>query len=116
MKPIFVENSKIPVWLSKISPIEINAIVLFPFVFSRGKMGEYTRNHEAIHFEQYVETGVIGFLLIYLIDYLIGYYKYRNGEKAYLMIRAEQEAYENTANLNYLEERVRWEWLKKYEV
>lgn len=117
MKPIFVENSKIPVWLSAFSPLdEIYAITLFPFVFSREKMGEITRNHETIHFQQYIETMVIGFLILYIFDYFKGKIKYKDGEKAYLRTRAEQEAYTHGHDLEYLATRKRWEWLKKYEV
>jgi hypothetical protein len=114
--PIFIENSKIPVWLSYISPIDIYAITLFPFVISRGTMNEETRRHETIHFQQYLETLVIGFLILYLIDYLHGMYKYRDGEAAYLSIRAEQEAYENDKDSEYLDKRKRWAWISKYHV
>jgi hypothetical protein len=117
MKPIFVENSKIPVWLSAVSPLdEIAAITIFPFVFSRGTIDEATRNHETIHFQQYLETLVVGFLVLYLFDYLKGLKKYDDGGEAYYQIRAEQEAYEYGHELDYLETRKRWEWLKKYEV
>ncbi len=51
-KPIFIENSKIPVWLSKLAPIEISAITLGPIVLSRGKISEKTKLHETIHFMQ----------------------------------------------------------------
>ena len=37
-KPIFIENSKIPVWLSYLAPLNIGAITIFFLVFSRGKM------------------------------------------------------------------------------
>lgn len=115
--PIFVEDSMVPVFLSYFAPIEIYAITLFPFVFCRGKLNAETRNHEAIHYQQYLETFVIGFLIIYLYDYLVGLKKYGNGEEAYLNLRAEQEAYENDKDFGYLlARRKRWEWLWKYKV
>ena len=43
--PIFIENSKIPVWLSKFSPININAITLGPIVLSRGVLSERVKRH-----------------------------------------------------------------------
>ena len=52
MFPLFFENSKIPVWLSKLAPIEINALSFFIFVFSRGEMDERVRRHETIHYKQ----------------------------------------------------------------
>ena len=71
LKPIFIENSKIPVILSKIAPINIGAIALGFVVFSRGTMNEKTRQHETIHFQQYLETLFIGFLLLYAYDYVM---------------------------------------------
>ena len=38
--PLIYENSKIPVWLSKVSPIEINALSFFIFVFARGESAD----------------------------------------------------------------------------
>ena len=39
-KPWFIENSKIPVWLSYVAPIDIGAITLGPIVISRHEMSE----------------------------------------------------------------------------
>ncbi len=112
-KPIFIENSKIPIWLSYFAPIEIGAITLGFIVLSRGEMSERTKRHETIHFQQFLETGFLGFLCLYLWDYVLGYANYKNGSLAYLEIRAEKEAYENDINENYLSERKRWAWLKR---
>ena len=109
--PVFIENSKLPVVLSKLAPIEIGAITLGPFIFSRGKMSVRTRNHEAIHWEQYKETLVVGFLLLYAIFYIIGLVKYRSGDLAYYNIPFEREAYENDDNLGYIFHRKRWSWI-----
>ena len=116
LKPLFIENSKIPVWLSKIAPIDIGAICLGPFVISRGAISERLRVHETIHFQQYLETGFIGFLLIYAYDYLKCMIKYRDGAIAYRHLRAEQESYENENDHLYLQRRKRWEWLTKYKM
>ena len=110
-KPIFIENSRIPVWLSYLAPIDISAITLGPIVISRNEMSERTKNHETIHFQQYLETLFIGFLILYLWDWILGLIKYRDGKMAYFMIRAEQEAYQNDSNLEYLATRKRWSWL-----
>ena len=77
-KPIFIENSKIPVWLSYLAPLNIGAITLFFLVFSRGEMDEVTKRHETIHFQQTLELLVIGMIGIYVWDYLVGAWKYRN--------------------------------------
>ena len=60
-RPLFIENSKIPGWLSKIAPINIGAITLFPFVISRHSLNESTRRHETIHFV----------MLLHLIKHII---------------------------------------------
>ena len=110
--PVFIENSWVPVFLSKLSPIEIGAITLGPFIFSRGEMSERTKNHEKIHWEQYKETLVIGFLFLYATYYLLGRIKYRNGQTAYFRIPFEQEAYENDSDMSYIKSRKKYEWSK----
>lgn len=131
MKPKLVNNSRIPVILSSISPIEIWAITLWPWIFCRGEMSVRDVNHESIHIEQYNDLLVLAFLVIYFWDYLRGLIKYRNdisglnphgrpyasvGDKAYFRTRAEQEAYSNDGDVNYLNDRKRREWLSKYKV
>lgn len=111
LKPIYFENSKVPVFLSRFSPININAITIVFFVFSRGKLGDRVKNHERIHFQQYLECLIIPFLILYALDFIHGYIKYRDGKKAYSMIRFEQEAYSNDSNLDYAETRKRFAWL-----
>ena len=107
---MFFENSRIPFWLSKIAPIEINAITLFCFVFSRGEISEKTRRHESIHFQQYLETGVVGFLVLYVFEFLVRLCFYRSGRKAYRMICFEQEAHDWDDRADYLEIRKRYAW------
>jgi hypothetical protein len=131
MKPILVNNSKIPVFLSHFSPIDIWAITLWPFIFCRGEMSAKDENHESIHIDQYNDLFVIGFLVLYGWDYLHGMIKYRNdisglnpwgrpyaslGDKAYFRIRAEQEAYANDDDLEYRKGRKKYEWLTLYKV
>ena len=111
-KPIMIENSRIPVWLSFFAPITIGAITLGFIVFSRDEMTEQTKRHETIHFQQFLELGFIGFLVLYLWDWFMGFLKYRNGQIAYYEIRAEREAYDNDDDENYLATRKRWQWLK----
>ena len=111
-KPIYIENSRILVWLSYLAPIKIQAIALGVIVISRDEMSEVTKNHETIHFQQYLETLFLGFLILYFWDWFVGLVKYRDGQKAYLSIRAEQEAYKHQENLTYLStDRKRWCWL-----
>ena len=109
-KPLFFENSLIPTILSKFAPIEIGAITIGPLVFSRGEMSDVTKNHETIHWQQYIELGVIGFPILYLLYWIVNLVKYRDGKYAYAMIPFELEAYENDQNMDYLETRKRYVW------
>ena len=111
-KPIFIENSKVPVWLSKLAPIEIGAITLGLFVFSRGELSERTRRHETIHFQQFLETLFIGFLILYPIYYLMSGYIYGFNKQAYLNIKFEKEAHSNDNDPDYLLKRKRYFWLR----
>ena len=54
-------------------------------------MNEVLRNHETIHFQQYLETGFIGFVFIYLYDWLLTLKNTGDPIQAYYGIRAELE-------------------------
>lgn len=60
MKPIVIQNSKIPHYLSIF--INIYAITLYPFIISRGEMSETTINHEKIHLAQQRELWILPFI------------------------------------------------------
>lgn len=109
--PIFVEESRVPVWLSRLSPIEIGAISLGLFVFARGKLSEQTKRHEAIHYCQWRELGFIFFPLLYGLYYLRGYWRFRDGENAYLDNPFEGEAYACESQEGYLDRRLPFSWL-----
>ena len=111
-EPIFIENSVIPVWLSNLAPIEIGAITLGYLVLSRVEMSETTKRHETIHYQQYLETLFIGFLVVYLYDYIVNrFVRGMDGQIAYYNLRAEIEAYSNHSDETYLENRTRYKWL-----
>ena len=111
-KPLFIENSKIPVWLSYVAPIDIGAITLGPIVISRDEMSETTKRHETIHYQQYIELAFIGFPILYLgwwaWNLLV---KGQEGDTAYYNIPFEAEAYANHEDENYLENRQRYSWI-----
>jgi hypothetical protein len=113
MKPIIIENSKIPKILSII--IDIHAITLWPFIFFRGDANETTVRHESIHIAQYNELFVVGFLVLYLYDWIKGLIKYKDKKKAYYRIRFEQEAHMYDIVDGYLETRSKYEW-RRYNV
>ena len=113
-KPKFIENSKVPKILSKLAPIEIWAITLGPFVFCAGELSEKTKRHETIHFLQYKETFWIGFLLVYLFDFLWAAIVKRKGftRESYLAIRFEQEAWQCDDYEEYIQNREKFAWAK----
>jgi|TARA_R110000822_G_scaffold218432_1_gene352862 hypothetical protein len=114
-KPLFFENSKLPVWLSKLAPIEIGALSFAFFVWGRKELSERTKRHETIHYQQQLELLFVGQWLLYGIFWLQGYVKYRNGKKAYYRCPFEREAYENQYDKNYFEKRIRYNW-RKYKI
>lgn len=109
--PKFVENSSIPALLSKVGPVEISAISLGMFVFSRDKISAVTRQHETIHYVQWRELGFVLFPPLY------GWFYLRNrasGIPAFLAYREipfEREAYEMQSATDYLQKRPFWAWL-----
>ena len=111
-KPFVFENSKIPVWLSKIAPIDIWAVSFFVFVFCRGEMTEETRRHETIHFQQQLELLFVGQWILYGIFYCHNYLKYRNGATAYMQNKFELEAYAMQGTEGYLKNRPRFAWTR----
>ncbi len=109
-KPFVFENSKLPVWLSKIAPIEINAVSFACFVFCRGELSKTSRRHETIHYHQQLEMIFVGQWLLYGLFCLIGLVRYRSGKKAYYENPFEREAYDNQKKYTYLEKRPLWSW------
>ena len=110
--PIIIENSKVPVWLSKVSPIEIGAISLGIAVFARDELLEHEVQHETIHYYQWRELGFILFPLLY------GFFHLRNrlylrmsGEEAYYENPFEREAYIHEGDEDYLAKRPHYAWL-----
>ena len=102
---IFIENSKVPVILSKIAPIEIWAINIGPFVWCKGRLTETTKRHESIHWEQQKELFIIGQWALYGFFYFKNLLKlgWKGREFAYRANPFEMEAYRNENVVQYLE-------------
>tara|TARA_Y100001970_G_C14002282_1_gene734030 strand:+ start:93 stop:461 length:369 start_codon:yes stop_codon:yes gene_type:complete len=115
-KPFFIENSKIPVWLSKIAPIEIRAISFGLWVWNRGEFDERLKQHETIHFQQQLELLFVMQWILYGLYYLKGLIVYKDGETAYRQSPFEREAYLNEREEGYLENRPRYNWLKYRDI
>lgn len=113
MLPIFYENSRVPVWLSKLAPIRIYAISFGIWVWSRGPMDDRLRRHETIHYLQQRELGFVGQWILYGAFHLFGLWKYRgDGRKAYRENPFEREAYANDGDVEYLNNRDGWAWIR----
>jgi hypothetical protein len=100
-----------------LTPKWVRGITLFPFVVlseQKDKANLVLLNHEKIHLKQQLELLVLPFFLCYITEFLVGYLKYRNWQKAYLNISFEREAYANEKDLNYLKKRSFWRFLKYY--
>ena len=108
MRPIIIQNSKIPEYLSIF--INIYAITLYPFIICKTEMDEVTLNHEKIHLAQQRELWIIGFYLLYVYYWLRGKWKGESSLIAYLNIPFEIEAYSNEIDPFYLSNRSSHEW------
>ena len=113
LKPIVFENNPIPVWLSKLAPIEINALSFGPFVICRGKLSEETRRHETIHFHQQLEMLFVFQWVLFGLFYIIGRFTTGSWKMSYYCNPFEVEAYNHAGEKDYLKKRKLWAW-KKY--
>lgn len=93
------------------------AINLFGTLFVRVERGYpqpsvsgKTINHESIHTEQMKELGYVFFYILYFIEWLVRLIT--NTSSAYRSISFEREAYGNQDNMNYLNNRKRYSWIK----
>jgi len=109
-KPKFINNSRVPIWLSKLAPIEIWAISFGFWVWCRGEISETTKRHETIHFQQQLELLFVFQWILYGIFWIVGLFKYKNAKKAYYKNVFEQEAYENQDDYDYLYNRKQYSW------
>ena len=108
MKPIIIKNSRLPKLLSWF--MNVGGITLFPFIFIKGEGNPRLINHESIHIAQYSELFVLGFLVLYLYDFLVNLARFKNFKEAYYNIRFEREAYDNDNNFDYLDNREKFAW------
>ena len=69
-------------------------------------------NHEKIHLIQQLELLILPFYVLYLLEFLIRLFQFRNWHLAYRNISFEREAYRNELDLDYLKTRKFWHFLK----
>ena len=88
------------------------AIVWAIFVRNDVRVTTNVLRHESIHLRQQKEMLVIFFFLWYGIEWLIRLIQYRNAMTAYKNISFEREAYSHQAELDYLEIRKPYSFIK----
>ena len=94
---------------------KISGITLYPFILLKKKEDLQNRiliNHERIHLRQQVELLVVFFYIWYVIEYYYWVIKLKDHYLAYKSISFEREAYAMENDLNYLEQRKVWSFLK----
>ena len=95
-----------------------SGVTLFPFICIHKNLrdtidGLIKVNHESIHFEQMKETFVIGFYLIYAVNFLRNLFRAKPYQ-AYKTVMFEQEAFDCEKELKYLESREKYVWMWRY--
>jgi hypothetical protein len=96
-------------------PKGYTGVTVYPFVFLKYhklKTDVVLLNHEYIHLKQQLELLVIPFYIFYGFEFLIRLVQYKRWKKAYRNISFEREAYINEDNLEYLNGRKAWQFLK----
>jgi hypothetical protein len=104
---------KIPV--IHISFLPMAGMAIFPFIFIKKQTYKEHKdfiNHEKIHLVQQIELLLIGFYILYLLNYLLNLLRYRNHNEAYLNIVFEKEAYGMENDISYLQRRKVWQWVR----
>lgn len=102
-----IENSILP-------PRGYKAITLGWFIFVRKGTNLTTKDitHESIHWEQEKELFVIGFYLLYMLDFLWCLYHLRKWHAAYRSIAFEVEAYVHQCDEDYIKKRKHFSWYR----
>lgn len=112
MFPIVIESPKFCDAVSWF--IEVYAITLWPFIICRDKSDTLMLNHEKIHIKQQTELLVVGFWILYVLNWLYNLIRFKGDTyKAYMEIIFEREAYRNEKDLSYLNHRGLYAWTKE---
>ena len=109
-KPVFFENSKVPVWFSKILPVEVNTVDVLCFVFCANEVSKTSARHKTIHYMQRLETLFVLRLLLYSLYFLRGLILTRSFRASFDQNPFEREALENQRKTTYLSKRPLWNW------
>ncbi len=99
-------------------PKGFTGISIYPFIFLNEeslKQDEVLINQERIHLEQQKELLIIFFYMLYILEWVFKYVKYRNSYLAYRNLSFEREAYQNETKLNYLQNRKYFSFLNYFK-
>ncbi len=91
------------------------AVTIFPFIILKRKESKddfVLINHEKIHIRQQLELLWILFFIWFAIEYLFRLIQYRNSYLAYKNISFEREAYAHEHDIDYLQNRSAYRFLK----
>lgn len=100
-------------------PKGFGAINLFGLIIVRkeyGELNDVEKNHEKIHTRQMLELLIVFFYIAYIIEWLIRLIQYKDRIKAYRNISYEREAYTHMYDLNYLEKRKLFAFIKYFRI
>lgn len=88
---------------------------LWPFIFLKSKsfkQDDVLINHEKIHLRQQQELFILPFYVWYLSEWLLRSIWHMDTYRAYQGISFEREAYKNEHNLDYLDQRKPFSFIK----
>jgi hypothetical protein len=108
MKPIIVINPKL---LAFLTLGFASGLTLWPFIILQ-KHDDRIIRHESIHIKQQEEMLVIFFYFWYVMEWLIRKIKFKTSISSYKHLSFEQEAYANQNDLQYLNNRKKYSWIK----
>lgn len=103
-------------WTKFFSFGKAQAITIFPFIFLRYRIDKTDRillNHERIHIRQALELLIIPFYIWYLTEFLYRLLQHKDFNTAYFHISFEREAFSNQHDMEYLNKRKPFAFIRK---
>lgn len=98
-----------------LTPRGFRGVTFFPFVIIANgddALNKPFMNHEKIHWRQQLELLIVPFYVWYFLEFMVRLVHFKDRKKAYRTLSFEREAYENEKDLNYLQLRSFWSFLK----
>jgi len=96
-------------------PKGYNGLAVFPFVLVKHSLDKENAifvNHERIHLRQQLEMLIFPFFIWYFFEFLFRFMQLRKGSLAYRNISFEREAYAKEKDIDYLNRRPFFGFLK----